>query len=78
MEAWLGLLLDGVRNTIHDIIRKAYMAVSEPGLKIIEFQSVFPAQVGLLGIQLTWTKDAEEALCLSKTDKKVHRKVCCI
>uniref|UniRef100_A0A3B4C567 AAA+ ATPase domain-containing protein n=1 Tax=Pygocentrus nattereri TaxID=42514 RepID=A0A3B4C567_PYGNA len=71
VEAWLGLLLDGVRKTIHSIIRKAYMAVSDPGLKIIEFQSVFPAQVGLLGIQLIWTRDAEESLSLSKTDKKI-------
>lgn len=71
METWLGLLLDEVRKTIHSIIRKAYMAVSDPGLKLIEFQSVFPAQVGLLGIQLIWTRDAEKALSLSKTDKKV-------
>ncbi|XP_036448538.1 LOW QUALITY PROTEIN: dynein heavy chain 5, axonemal [Colossoma macropomum] len=71
VETWLGLLLDGVRKTIHGIIRKAYMAVSDPGLKIIEFQSVFPAQVGLLGIQLIWTRDAEESLSLSKTDKKI-------
>ncbi|KAI4900024.1 hypothetical protein NFI96_023292, partial [Prochilodus magdalenae] len=71
VETWLGLLLDGVRKTIHGIIRKAYMAVCDPGLKIIEFQSVFPAQVGLLGIQLIWTRDAEESLSLSKTDKKI-------
>ena len=63
--------MDGVRKTIHGIIRKAYMAVSDPGLKIIEFQSVFPAQVGLLGIQLIWTRDAEESLSLSKPDKTV-------
>ncbi|KAF4088496.1 hypothetical protein AMELA_G00083630 [Ameiurus melas] len=71
VETWLGLLLDEVRRTIHSIIRKAYMAVSDPGLKLTEFQSVFPAQVGLLGIQLIWTRDAENALSLSKTDKKI-------
>ncbi|XP_072536415.1 dynein axonemal heavy chain 5 isoform X2 [Salminus brasiliensis] len=71
VETWLGLLLDGVKKTIHGIIRKAYIAACDPGLKIIEFQSVFPAQVGLLGIQLIWTRDAEESLNLSKTDKKI-------
>uniref|UniRef100_A0A6Q2YIW6 AAA+ ATPase domain-containing protein n=1 Tax=Esox lucius TaxID=8010 RepID=A0A6Q2YIW6_ESOLU len=71
VEAWLGLLLDGVRKTIHGIIRQAHMSISDTGLKLVEFQSVFPAQVGLLGIQMIWTRDAEEALGLSKGDKKV-------
>ncbi|XP_051538163.1 dynein axonemal heavy chain 5 [Myxocyprinus asiaticus] len=71
VEAWLGLLLNGVKKTIHNIIRQANMAISESGIKLVEFQSMFPAQIGLLGIQLIWTKDAEEALSLSKTDKKI-------
>ncbi|KAK1795394.1 hypothetical protein P4O66_010566 [Electrophorus voltai] len=71
VENWLGLLLDGVRKTLHNIIRKAHMTASDPGLKLVEFQSVFPAQVGLLGIQLIWTRDAEEALNLSRADKKI-------
>ncbi|KAI5624125.1 dynein heavy chain 5, axonemal, partial [Silurus asotus] len=71
VESWLGLLLDQVRKTIHSIIRKAHMAVSDPELKLIDFQSAFPAQVGLLGIQLIWTRDAEGALSLSKSDKKI-------
>ncbi|XP_076826623.1 dynein axonemal heavy chain 5 [Brachyhypopomus gauderio] len=71
VENWLGMLLDGVRKTLHSIIRQAHMTASDPGLKLIEFQSVFPAQVGLLGIQLIWTRDAEDALNLSRTDKKI-------
>ncbi|KAG9275828.1 dynein heavy chain 5, axonemal-like [Astyanax mexicanus] len=71
VESWLGLLLDGVRKTIHSIIRKAYISACEPGMKIIEFQSMFPAQIGLLGIQLIWTRDAEESLNLCKSDKKI-------
>ncbi|XP_016398775.1 dynein heavy chain 5, axonemal-like [Sinocyclocheilus rhinocerous] len=71
VEAWLGLVLDGVRKTIHNIIRQAHMVITDQGFKLVEFQSVFPAQVGLLGIQLIWTRDAEEALCNSKTDKKI-------
>nr|XP_015210363.1 PREDICTED: dynein heavy chain 5, axonemal-like [Lepisosteus oculatus] len=71
VEAWLGLLLDGVKKTIHNIIRQAYMAISDPGVKLYEFQSMFPAQIGLLGIQMIWTRDSEEALSLAKTDKKI-------
>ncbi|XP_062377845.1 dynein axonemal heavy chain 5 [Sardina pilchardus] len=71
VEVWLGLLLSGVKSTIHSIIRQAHLTISDTGLKLLEFQAVFPAQVGLLGIQLIWTRDAEEALKLSKTDKKI-------
>lgn len=71
VEVWLGQLLSGVRQTLHAIIRQAYLAISDSGLKLLEFQSVFPAQVGLLGIQMIWTRDAEDALVHSKSDKKV-------
>ncbi|XP_053268003.1 dynein axonemal heavy chain 5 [Pleuronectes platessa] len=71
VEVWLVQLLAGVRHTLHAIIRQAYVATTEPGLKLLDFQAAFPAQVGLLGIQMIWTRDAEEALVLSKSDKKV-------
>ncbi|KAJ8010647.1 hypothetical protein DPEC_G00077260 [Dallia pectoralis] len=71
VEAWLALLLDTVRKTIHGVIRQAHVSIGDAGLKLVEFQSVFPAQVGLLGIQMIWTRDAEEALGLSKGDKKI-------
>ncbi|XP_041817844.1 dynein heavy chain 5, axonemal [Chelmon rostratus] len=74
VEVWLGQLLAGVRQTLHAIIRQAYLAISDPGLKLLDFQSAFPAQVGLLGIQMIWTKDAEDALVLSKSDKKIMQK----
>ena len=71
VEVWLGQLLDGVRQTLHGVIRQAHHAISDPGLKILEFQSAFPAQVGLLGLQMIWTHDAQEALELTRSDKKV-------
>ncbi|KAM8731517.1 dynein axonemal heavy chain 5 [Acanthopagrus schlegelii] len=71
VETWLGQLLAGVRQTLHAIIRQAHLAISDSGLKLLEFQSAFPAQVGLLGIQMIWTRDAEDALVLSKSDKKI-------
>ncbi|XP_054862859.1 dynein axonemal heavy chain 5 isoform X2 [Amphiprion ocellaris] len=71
VEVWLGQLLAGVRLTLHAIIRQAHLAISEPGMELLELQSAFPAQVGLLGIQMIWTRDAEEALGNSKSDKKI-------
>ncbi|XP_034721656.1 dynein heavy chain 5, axonemal-like, partial [Etheostoma cragini] len=70
VEVWLCELLAGVRQTLHAIIRQAHLAASDPALKLLDFQAAFPAQVGLLGIQMIWTRDAEEALVLSKSDKK--------
>ncbi|KAK1173586.1 dynein heavy chain 5, axonemal isoform X1 [Acipenser oxyrinchus oxyrinchus] len=71
VEAWLGQLLGGVKKTIHNIIKQAWLAISDPGFKLYEFQSMFPAQIGLLGIQMVWTRDSEEALGIAKNDKKV-------
>uniref|UniRef100_A0A8C2T2W8 Dynein heavy chain 5, axonemal-like n=1 Tax=Coturnix japonica TaxID=93934 RepID=A0A8C2T2W8_COTJA len=71
VEFWLGQLLNGIRKTIHTIIREASVAINDSGFKLYDFQAMFPAQIGLLGIQMIWTRDAENALNSSKTDKKV-------
>uniref|UniRef100_A0A8C5X2W6 Dynein axonemal heavy chain 5 n=1 Tax=Malurus cyaneus samueli TaxID=2593467 RepID=A0A8C5X2W6_9PASS len=71
VEFWLGQLLNGIRKTIHTIIRQASMAINDSEFKMYDFQAMFPAQIGLLGIQIIWTRDAEKALNSTKTDKKV-------
>ncbi|GAB0182986.1 dynein axonemal heavy chain 5 [Grus japonensis] len=75
VEFWLGQLLNGIRKTIHTIIRQASMAISDSGFKLYDFQAMFPAQIGLLGIQMIWTRDAENALKTTKTDKKVRMNI---
>lgn len=73
VEVWLKSLLDMVRSTVHSVIRKAASAIADTSsFKLIEFENVFPAQVGLLGIQMLWTRDAEVALGNAKSDKKVN------
>ncbi|NXT68932.1 DYH5 protein, partial [Chaetops frenatus] len=71
VELWLGQLLNGIRKTIHTIIRQASVAINDSEFKMYDFQAMFPAQIGLLGIQIIWTRDAEKALNSTKTDKKV-------
>ncbi|XP_007895756.2 dynein axonemal heavy chain 5 [Callorhinchus milii] len=71
VEIWLGQLLNGVRTTIHSIIHQASITLSDKTVKLYDFQAMFPAQIGLLGIQMIWTKDSEEALNNAKSDKKI-------
>jgi dynein heavy chain len=68
VEIWLGILLKAMQVTINDIIREAQMRMNE--LPLTKFVDDYPAQIGLLGVQMMWTQQCEEALNLSKTDKK--------
>jgi dynein heavy chain, axonemal len=68
VEVWLGTLLKSMQVTINDIVREAAVKVNE--LPLQKFMDEFPAQIGLLCLQIQWTAMCEEALSLSKTDKK--------
>uniref|UniRef100_A0A663EUR1 Dynein axonemal heavy chain 8 n=1 Tax=Aquila chrysaetos chrysaetos TaxID=223781 RepID=A0A663EUR1_AQUCH len=71
VELWLQDLLCVQQNSLHGIIRTAYYQISDPGYQLLNFLNQFPAQVGLLGIQMLWTRDSEEALQNAKEDRKI-------
>uniref|UniRef100_A0A1I8FY30 Dynein heavy chain 5, axonemal n=1 Tax=Macrostomum lignano TaxID=282301 RepID=A0A1I8FY30_9PLAT len=70
VEVWLMTLMQQSQRSLHGVIRTAYMAISDQNFQILEFLDMFPAQIGLLGIQLIWTRDSTEALNIAKSDKK--------
>ncbi|XP_028623753.1 dynein heavy chain 8, axonemal [Grammomys surdaster] len=71
VEIWLLDLLKIQMSSLHNIIRSAFYQISDSGFLLLPFLNHFPAQVGLLGIQMLWTHDSEEALNNAKDDRKI-------
>lgn len=69
VEFWLGNLLKMAQQSLNFVIGQASALLSEPEYDILDFLEKYPAQVGLLGIQIIWTRDSELALNKSKIDK---------
>ncbi|XP_055861319.1 dynein axonemal heavy chain 8-like isoform X4 [Biomphalaria glabrata] len=70
VEQWLDTLMNEQQKSLHGIIREAFRAVCASEFELYTFLNNFPAQIGLLGIQILWTKTSEDALKAAKFDKK--------
>ena len=65
-------LLQEAHRSLHSIIRLASQAIQNTEFNLLEFLAAFPSQVGILGLQMLWTRDAESALAVSRYDRKVE------
>lgn len=64
-------LLQTSQQSLHSIIRQAYTMINDQNFNLLSFLDKMPAQVGILGIQMVWTRDAELALMQARADKKI-------
>ncbi|XP_050711756.1 dynein axonemal heavy chain 5-like isoform X2 [Eriocheir sinensis] len=71
VEVWLMKLLSMCQQSVHGIIRQAHHVIQDPDLNVLRFLEQFPAQVGILGLQMIWTRDSEMALTQARADRRV-------
>ena len=68
IEEWLQVLVDSMQETLRDIVRDC-ATNGLLNLPLEELMFKYPAQVSLLGLQLLWTRDCEDAISRAKSDK---------
>ena len=71
VEVWLNALLQASQEAIHCIIRQAFHFINDSNFDLLDFVTKFQAQIGILGLQMVWTRDAENALSNSRNDRKI-------
>ncbi len=68
VEVWLMSLLQASHESVHCIIRQAFHFINDNQFDFLDFMARFQAQIGILGIQMVWTRDSEAALMQSRSD----------
>ena len=71
VEVWLNDLLKATQESVHGIIREALHFINDGMPDLYELVTKFQAQVGILGIQMIWTRDSEEALNNARLDRRI-------
>lgn len=62
------------QESLRQVIYSAYRVLNdEDNFDLLKFEDSFIAQVGLLGLQLLWTRDAEDALSRARADPSAMR-----
>uniref|UniRef100_A0AAQ4Q6E3 AAA+ ATPase domain-containing protein n=1 Tax=Gasterosteus aculeatus aculeatus TaxID=481459 RepID=A0AAQ4Q6E3_GASAC len=70
VELWLGELLLQQQASLNSVIKTSDLEINDADFDLLFFLNKFQAQVGLLGIQMIWTRDAEDALKIAEDDRE--------
>ena len=71
VELWLTNLLNMSQESVHGVTRNCFLYINDSQFNMIEMIQKFQAQFCILGIQMIWTRDAENALSLCKQEKRI-------
>ncbi|CAL8275103.1 unnamed protein product [Lota lota] len=71
VEEWLMELLLQQQTSLHSVIKAADIQINDPGFQLLTFLNTFQAQIGLLAIQMLWTRDSEDALKRACEERKI-------
>ncbi|XP_073412523.1 dynein axonemal heavy chain 8 [Dendrobates tinctorius] len=71
VEYWLGNLLLMQQSSLNGVIRSVCQRMNDDGFQLLNSFHNLPVQVCIVSLQISWTHDAEEALCAAAEDKKV-------
>ena len=72
VEIWLNSLLKATHEAVHCIIRQAFHVISDNYFDLLDFVNKFPAQIGILGLQILWTRESEIALnSATRNDREI-------
>ncbi|XP_024940596.1 dynein heavy chain 8, axonemal [Cephus cinctus] len=74
VENWLNSLLKMHQQSVGAVIAQGLQLLSTPEMEILSLIDTSVLQVGLLAIQVLWTRDSEIAIVSAKRDKSIMKK----
>lgn len=74
VELWLGKLLKEMQDTMRTILASIAQSLNDPEFIFVEEFPAYCGQVGLVGVQLLWTRDSEYALRKCRTDRVIMKR----
>ncbi|XP_046493196.1 dynein axonemal heavy chain 8 [Neodiprion pinetum] len=74
VENWLNSLLKMHQQSVGSVIAQGLQLLNNPDIEILQLIDNSVLQVGLVAVQVSWTRDAEIAMISAKRDKYVMKK----
>ncbi|KAG7190763.1 hypothetical protein KM043_006835 [Ampulex compressa] len=74
VENWLNTLLNVHQQSVGAVISQGLVSLSTPNFDILQLIDNSVLQVGLLALQVLWTRDSELAMVMAKRDKTIMRR----